>query len=63
MTLVALAALLLAAAAAVVGVGALVLRSLVGVGLFVIEIREDEIEDLTVPTRWPSLDALFDVLE
>lgn len=61
--LLALAALLLAAAAAVVGVGALVLRGLVGVRLFVIEIREDEIEDLTVPARRPSFDALFDVLE
>lgn len=62
MTLLALAALLLAATA-VVGVGTLVLRGLVGVGLFVIEIREDEIEDLTVPARGPSFDALFDVLE
>jgi hypothetical protein len=61
-SLLALAALLLVAAA-VVGVWALVQRSLVGVGFFVIEIREDEIEDLIVPARWPSFDALFDVLQ
>lgn len=61
MALLVLAALLLVAAA-VVGVGSLVLGGLVGVGLFVIEIREDEIEDLIVPARGPSFDALFNVL-
>lgn len=43
-------------------VGALVLGGLVDIGLLVVQVGEDEIEDLVVPACRSPLDSFFDVL-
>lgn len=61
-SLITLFALIFLLAVLLSAVGAFVLGCLIGVGLLMIQIREDEVEDIAIPIRWSPFNPLFDVL-